>query len=283
MKLKFPSLRLIGTVFTFASACLLSNTGAAQSSFPQFEKSSCPSPFTTSGGKCSTNKPGYEGMINPNGKASCPAGWSRSTNYCTRHTKEEKSDKQTAKTSSAASGSSSPLDPDKTHFGKPVVKRINKKDELDFCPSGYFTSSARRIECITDKIEAPDVTAKQGKCPAGTTEEQGQYCTGSTTLTYQQLHQAFLYDFNGQYYKRKNNGLETVRADVEPALYVQARAAAEGKPAASAAATSESASSQASANASASATATESKNPEVKEAAKAIGSSLLKGFLKKDN
>lgn len=285
MTMKFLSLSSLAGMIVFASANLMSSTSFAQSSFPQFEKSSCPSVFTTSGGMCSTNKPGYEGMINPNGKGSCPAGWTRSTHYCTRFTKEDKASKSTAAKSSStatASNSTSAQDPDKTHYGKPVVKRINKRDELDYCPTGYFTSNAQRIECISDNAAAPDVVAKQGQCPAGTTEEQGQFCTGSTTLTYEQMHQAFVSDFNAQYFKRKNKGLGTDRANHEPALYVQARAAKEGKPAASTGSVSTTAPATESGQASATANNTETKNAEVKEAAKAIGTSLIKGIMKKD-
>lgn len=223
-------------------------------------------------------------MINPNGKGSCPSGWTRSTNYCVKHTKEEKSvksDKSDKISSKQVSDNPRSSDPDRTHFGKPVVKRINKLNELDFCPTGYFTSNARPIECITHMDDAPNVTTKKGQCPANTTEEQGQFCTGDTKLTYAQMDSAYTFDFNVQYLRRINKGLDTkdldaVDAKIKPALYAQAKAAFKASASASASASTDAASDQPSAN-------TENKNAEVKEAAKSIGTSLLKGLFKKEN
>jgi hypothetical protein len=209
---------------------------------------------------------------------SCPKGWREGPYYCTKDVKKDQ-----ASASGSGGGTSSATDPDKTHYGKPVVKRINKRDELDFCPTGYFTSNARRSECITDKVEAPDVTTKQGECPAGTTQEQGQYCTGSTTLTAEQMHSFFVMDFNAQYFKRKNAGLETVRANHEPALYVQAREAAKANTAASSgpapAVVSTAAPAPTQSDAGASTPASSSTGTE--EVVKAIGATVLKDLFKR--
>jgi hypothetical protein len=218
-------------------------------------------------------------MINPNGKSSCPAGWTRSTHYCTKKVEEEKPAKGApAKTSSAApaGGGTTAQDPDRTSYGKPVLKRVAKRDELDYCPSGYFTSHVRRGECISDQAAAPDVSPKQGSCPAGTTEEQGLYCTGSTAMTVEQLHQAFVSDFNIQYFKRKNLGLDTARENHRPTLYAQASdAAAAAKAAPSAAATpADGTTAQAPGGTVAAAPAAASAPQDAKAAAKALGAAM---------
>lgn len=204
---------------------------AQSSTFPQYEKSSCPSRFTTSGGKCTATEPGWVGMINPNGKGSCPSGFGRSTNYCTKKVGDDKPGKKDAgKSASAASENTAP-DPEKALGGKPVVKRVAKKSELDYCPTGYHTSHATRGECVTPWADAPNVTVKKGSCPAGTTEEQGQFCTGATTLAPNLMNAAHIADFNALYMARNGKGMDTSDAN-KPAVWALAEKAA--KPAAAA-------------------------------------------------
>jgi hypothetical protein len=275
--MKSTSLRLVGAALSFGIGCFISSASFAQSSFPQLGDKMCPFGFQSKNGMCYTNSNDRIGMQKV---GSCPKGWREGPYYCTKEVKKDQ-----APSGGSGGGSSSAADPDKTHYGKPVVKRITKRDELDFCPTGYFTSNARRGECITDKAEAPNVAAKQGECPAGTTEEQGQYCTGSTSLTAEQMHSFFVMDFNAQYFKRKNAGIETVRANHEPALYVRARDAAKANPAASAApapavvSTTSPASNQSDTGTNASAPASPSTG--VEEAAKAIGATVLKDLFKR--
>lgn len=212
--------------------CLVAGAASAQSSFPQHEKHSCPGVFKTSGGMCKTDKPGWEGMINPNGMQSCPSGWTRSTYYCIRQTPVAKTTKTAATKSSAEpSAPSAPPDPDKTVHGKPVLKRVTKRDELDYCPTGYSTSRARPTECVTAYAEAPDSRPKQGACPEGTIEEQGQFCSGPTTLSLRQMDGAYIIDFNALYQKRVRRGLDTSDAN-RPTLFAQADDAAKAAPAA---------------------------------------------------
>ncbi len=207
---------------------LTAGTAMAQSSsFPQYEKTSCPSRFTTSGGKCTANEPGWIGMINPNGKQSCPSGFTRSTNYCTKKVGDDKAAKKgdTGKSAGASHDSSNEPSPESSFGGKPAVKRVTKRDPLDYCPTGYHTSVAVPGDCITPWPDAPEVSVKKGSCPAGTTEEQGQYCTGPTTLALKYMDAAHTRDFNALYVQRTQKGRDTSSAN-QPAVFAQASDAA---------------------------------------------------------
>lgn len=261
-RLALPVLALLGG--------LIAGPADAQSSFPQHEKHSCPGVFTTSGGMCKTDKPGWEGMINPNGMQSCPSGWTRSTYYCIRQTPAAKAAKADAgKTSAQPAAPSAPPDPDKTVHGKPVLKRVTKRDELDYCPTGYSTSRARPAECVTAYAEAPDSTPKQGSCPPGTTEEQGQFCSGPTTLTLQQMDGAYIIDFNALYQKRAARRLDTSDAN-RPALFAQADDAAKAAKTAQPAAATGDAAQPVAATAPASATQGDAAKAAVKELGKSL-------------
>lgn len=263
-----PSLARLALAPLALLGCLIAGSAAAQSSFPQYQKYSCPGVFTTSGGMCKTDKPGWEGMINPNGMQSCPSGWTRSTYYCVRHTPVAKASKAEAAKPSAQP--SAPPDPDKTVHGKTVLKRVNKRNELDYCPTGYSTSRARPSECVTAYPEAPDVTAKQGSCPTGTTEEQGQYCSGPTTLSLRQMDGAYTIDFNALYQKRAGRGLDTSDAN-RPTLFAQADDAAKAAKAEAAPGSAASAAAKSSPQAESSST---SESDAAKAAVKELGKSL---------
>ncbi len=152
-------------------------------------------------------------MINPNGKGSCPSGFTRSTNYCTKKVGDDKGAKKGASGQSASASSSvnNAPDPERAIGGKPVLKRLAKRNELDYCPTGYHSSHANRGECVTPWAEAPNVSMRKGACAAGTTEERGQFCTGSTSLALNLMDAAYVADFNTLYMLRKQKGLDTGR------------------------------------------------------------------------
>ena len=152
-------------------------------------------------------------MINPNGKGSCPSGFTRSTNYCTKKVGDDKGAKKGASGQSASASSSvnNAPDPERAIGGKPVLKRLAKRNELDYCPTGYHSSHANRGECVTPWAEAPNVSMRKGACAAGTTEERGQLCTGSTSLALNLMDAAYVADFNTLYMLRKQKGLDTGR------------------------------------------------------------------------
>lgn len=152
-------------------------------------------------------------MINPNGKGSCPSGFTRSTNYCTKKVGDDKGAKKGASGQSASASSSvnNAPDPERAIGGKPVLKRLAKRNELDYCPTGYHSSHANRGECVTPWAEAPNVSMRKGTCAAGTTEERGRFCTGSTSLALNLMDAAYVADFNTLYMLRKQKGLDTGR------------------------------------------------------------------------
>ena len=165
-------------------------------------------------------------MINPNGKGSCPSGFTRSTNYCTKKVGDDKGAKKGASGQSASASSSvnNAPDPERAIGGKPVLKRLAKRNELDYCPTGYHSSHANRGECVTPWAEAPNVSMRKGACAAGTTEERGQFCTGSTSLALNLMDAAYVADFNTLYMLRKQKGLDTGDAN-KPALLALAKSA----------------------------------------------------------
>lgn len=221
----YPHLALEPLLFNalVLAACLVAGSALAQTSFPQHEKHSCPSYFTTSGGMCKANNAEWVGMVNPNGMASCPSGWTRSTYYCIKKVAADKPSKAAGSkpAGGTVSESNQPTDVNLTVNGKPVVKRVAKRDEVDYCPSGYHTSHVQRSLCVTIWAEAPDVSVKQGACPAGTTEEQGQFCTAASSLSLARMDAAYVTDFNGIYMARKQKGLDTSDAN-RPVLFAQA-------------------------------------------------------------
>ncbi len=124
-------------------ACLVAGSAMARSSFPQHEKHACPAYFTTSGGQCKANSAQWVGMINPNGRASCPSGWTRSTYYCVKKLAADKSSRSGGSRPAGAtvSASNPPFDANFTVNGKPVVKRVAQRQATDHCLPG--TTPAR--------------------------------------------------------------------------------------------------------------------------------------------
>lgn len=197
MRFRIAYLTQTSAALCLALATLLaSNVVLAQStSFQHIEGKSCPGGFTQSRGMCTSSKGDKEGMVK-NGR--CPSGFTDTGAYCYREVKAEKSG---GSSGSKSSGSSQPdPTPDQTFAYKSITARVKKANEIDLCPTGYFTNRQDISECITHFSDAPKSRlANGGKCSAGETLERGKYCSGATSMSAQDMDNAMTYDSNELY------------------------------------------------------------------------------------
>jgi hypothetical protein len=138
--------RFIQACFSFATACVLSAGSVhAKGSSTVQEAGRCPLHFSKDkkSGLC-VGRGDWQAFYKRS--QNCPYDWRSSSNYCIfSATNKAEDDRADANIKSS----------NWTFARLPLLKKVPKSDELDMCPSGYFTHRADLKLCVTHYQDAP--------------------------------------------------------------------------------------------------------------------------------